>query len=138
MATESNEPGTGPEEAPIELGAIRPSRQPGFDARIAAIMTAARPQLEALSKAGAGGDSEIIDLPALSRLRSLRRPVLAIAGLATAAGLALMLLSGGTPQAGNPTGTFASAAGVPAPLAAWAEQGSTPTTSEIVTFLETP
>ncbi len=138
MATDPNESGTAPEEPPIDLGALRPSPQPGFDARIAAIMRAATPELEVLRQAHAAGGSEIIDLPALSRLRSLRRPVLALAGLATAAGLALLLLSGGGASAGTPAASFASAAGVPAPLAAWAEQGTAPTTTDIVTFLETP
>lgn len=138
MATDPNAPGSTPEESPIDLGALRPSRQPGFDARIAAIMSAARPELEALRATHRAGGSEIVDLPALSRLRSLRRPVLAVAGLATAAGLALLLLSGGTAPAGTAAARFASAAGVPAPLAAWAEQGTAPTTTDIVTFLETP
>ncbi len=138
MATDPNESGTAPEERPLDLGALRPSRQPGFDARIAAIMSAAKPELEALRQAHGAGGSDIVDLPALSRLRSLRRPVLAFAGLATAAGLALLLLSGGGASAGTPATSFASAAGVPAPLAAWAEQGTAPTTTDIVTFLETP
>lgn len=137
MATDTSVPDRDPDETPVELGALRVSTRPGFDARISAIMASAEPQLEALRTARAAADSAVVDLPALSRLRSWRRPVLAFAGFATAAGLALLLLSGGpSPTA---TGTsFASSAGVPAPLAAWAEQGTAPTTTDIVKFLETP
>jgi hypothetical protein len=126
-----------PDEAPLDLSSLRPSQQgAAYEARIAAVMRAAAPQLGAYREHSAAQDHAVVDLSTFRQLRSWRRPVLAISGLAAAAALALLLSPVGTAMPPSPT--LASAAGVPAPLVAWVEQGAVPTTADLVTFLNLP
>jgi hypothetical protein len=137
MAIDPPDSSAGPDAAPLDLSSLRPSQQgAAYEARIAAVMHAAAPQLAAYREQAAALDDTMVDLSTFRRLRSWRRPVLAVSGLAAAAALALLMLPVGTAVA--PSDTLASAAGVPAPLVAWVEQGAVPTTADLVTFLNLP